>query len=73
MLLVRLFATICPDNRFEHNINLMAEQYSEYFDGVVLEVIHKEFINIELVKHRNVKSIIYDVKGVLGSNSEGNL
>ncbi len=51
----------------------MAEQYSEYFDGVVLEVIHKEFINIELVKHRNVKSIIYDVKGVLGSNSEGNL
>jgi UDP-N-acetyl-D-galactosamine dehydrogenase len=59
--------------RKEYNINLMTELSSRKFDGVVLGVAHNEFMNIELNNFTNKKSIIYDVKGVLGNKSDGNL
>lgn len=46
---------------------------NEKFDAIVLGVAHKEFaaINFELIKKE--KAILYDVKGILGSQADGKL
>jgi UDP-N-acetyl-D-galactosamine dehydrogenase len=43
------------------------------FDAIVLGVSHKEFMDIDFQKLKNEKSIIFDVKGVLGDISDGKL
>lgn len=43
------------------------------FDALVLGVSHKEFIDLDTNSLRNEKSILYDVKGVLGKNVDGRL
>jgi UDP-N-acetyl-D-galactosamine dehydrogenase len=43
------------------------------FDAIVLGVSHKEFMDIDFQKLKNEKSIIFDVKGVLGEISDGKL
>lgn len=46
---------------------------TETFDTIVLAVAHNEFLDLDIDKLRNEKSILYDVKGVLQHNVDGNL
>jgi len=46
---------------------------TETFDSIVLSVAHKEFLDLDIDQLRNEKSILYDVKGVLTHNVDGNL
>lgn len=45
----------------------------EQFDTVVLGVAHNEFLGLDLQQLKKEKSILYDVKGVLGNAVDGNL
>jgi UDP-N-acetyl-D-galactosamine dehydrogenase len=43
------------------------------FDAIVLGVAHQEFLKINFPALRNIKSVLYDVKGVLGNQADGKL
>lgn len=43
------------------------------FDALVLGVAHQEFLDLNLNSLRNINSIVYDVKGVLGDAADGRL
>ena len=43
------------------------------YDAIVLGVAHKEFLNLDIDALRNHKSVVYDVKGVLGDKADGKL
>lgn len=43
------------------------------FDAIVLGVAHQEFLNLDIDALRNQKSVVYDVKGVLGDKADGKL
>ncbi len=43
------------------------------FDAIVLGVAHAEFLRMNLSNHQSDNSIIYDVKGVLGTAVDGRL
>ena len=45
----------------------------EKFDTIVLGVAHNEFLDLDLEQLRKEKSVLYDVKGVLSKNVDGNL
>lgn len=45
----------------------------EKFDAIVLGVAHTPFLTMDLSKLQNANSVIYDVKGVLGKNTDGRL
>ncbi|GEP50365.1 UDP-N-acetyl-D-galactosamine dehydrogenase [Flavobacterium noncentrifugens] len=45
----------------------------EKYDAIILGVAHKEFLGMDLQKLKKEKSILYDVKGVLGTEVDGNL
>lgn len=45
----------------------------ETFDTIVLGVAHNEFLDLDLEQLRKEKSVLYDVKGVLSKNVDGNL
>ena len=45
----------------------------ETFDAVVLAVSHKEFIQLDLKPLLKKKSVVYDVKGVLGHKADAKL
>jgi UDP-N-acetyl-D-galactosamine dehydrogenase len=46
---------------------------NQKFDAVVLAVAHAEFLDLDLSQLQNETSLLYDVKGVLGSNVDGRL
>ncbi len=43
------------------------------FDAVVLGVAHAAFLKLDLASLQNANSLLYDVKGILGSNVDGKL
>jgi UDP-N-acetyl-D-galactosamine dehydrogenase len=43
------------------------------FDAIVLGVAHKEFINLNYNQLQKDTSVVYDVKGILGSKADGKL
>jgi UDP-N-acetyl-D-galactosamine dehydrogenase len=43
------------------------------FDAVVLGVAHTEFLSLDISTLQNDTSLLYDVKGILGSNADGRL
>ena len=45
----------------------------ETFDAIVLAVAHTEFIQLDLKPLLKKKSVVYDVKGVLGLKSDAKL
>ena len=49
----------------EYDINLIDEVYSKKYDAIVLAVAHKEFKNIDILKLKNEKSVVYDIKNFL--------
>ena len=58
----------------EYQIKSTQEKPSGLFDGVVLTVAHKEFLNLDFKSITNKKHIIYDVKNILpASMKDGGL
>ena len=57
----------------EYGLITSQELPNETFDAVILGVAHKEFLNLDLSKLKKETSVVYDVKGVLKENVDGNL
>jgi UDP-N-acetyl-D-galactosamine dehydrogenase len=57
----------------EYGLITSKESPTNTFDAVVLGVTHKEFIGLDFNALRNKKSILYDVKGILGALADGSL
>ncbi|VAW24132.1 UDP-glucose 6-dehydrogenase [hydrothermal vent metagenome] len=57
----------------EYGIETVTKMPQNKFDGIVLAVAHKEFLEIDFNKYLNEKGIIYDVKGVLQGKVDGKL
>lgn len=45
----------------------------ETYDAIVLGVAHNEFLKLDLTTLKKKNAIVYDVKGILGSNVDGKL
>lgn len=59
--------------KHEYNLETVTNLPSNKFDALVLGVAHKEFLDIDLSLLRNQNSVLYDVKGILGSHVDGKL
>ena len=46
-------------------INDISESATKEFDGIILAVSHKEFLNMDIKKLKKETSVLFDVKGVL--------
>lgn len=57
----------------EYNLETTDKLPSGKYDSVVLGVSHREFLELDLEKVRKENSVLYDVKGVLKINVDGNL
>ena len=57
----------------EYNVVTLRNMPQNKFDGIVLTVAHKEFLNFDFNKYLNKNGIIYDVKGVLKYEVQGKL
>ncbi|MGO4818695.1 nucleotide sugar dehydrogenase [Flavobacterium sp. W22_SRS_FP1] len=57
----------------EHELITTNTVPNQKFDAVVLAVAHTEFLDLDLSQLQNRKSVLYDVKGVLGDNVDGRL
>jgi UDP-N-acetyl-D-galactosamine dehydrogenase len=57
----------------EYGLITVQQKPTATFDGIVLGVSHKEFLSMNFDSFRNKNSILYDVKGVLGSKADGKL
>ncbi len=57
----------------EYNLQTVTTLPNEKFDAIVLGVAHKEFLDIDFSQIKKEKSILYDVKGILGSQVDGKL
>ena len=57
----------------EYGIETVRNMPQNKYDGIVLAVSHKEFLEIDFSKHVNPKGIIYDVKGFLKCEVQGKL
>ncbi|MBP6619053.1 MAG: nucleotide sugar dehydrogenase [Leadbetterella sp.] len=57
----------------EYGLITSKESPSTTFDSIVLGVAHQEFLSLDINSFRNPKSVLYDVKGVLGDMVDGKL
>ncbi|CAM2921930.1 nucleotide sugar dehydrogenase [Flavobacterium frigoris] len=57
----------------EYNLVTTAVLPHQKFDAVVLGVAHAAFLNLDFSQLQNTKSVLYDVKGVLGDPVDGRL
>lgn len=57
----------------EYGLTVVNELPNTMFDAVVLGVAHKEFLNLDFAQLKKDNSIVYDVKGILGSKADGKL
>lgn len=55
----------------EYDIELLEKLYSKKYDCLVLAVSHDYFLNIRFDDLKKKSSVLYDIKGVLGKNSDG--
>ena len=56
-----------------HGLDSLNELPKEKFDAIVLTVAHEKFQNINFSNLKKINTIIYDVKGVLGEQSNAKL
>ncbi|GGG11333.1 UDP-N-acetyl-D-galactosamine dehydrogenase [Dokdonia pacifica] len=59
--------------KHEYNLDAITEAPNATFDAIVHAVSHKEFSDIDITAFKKEKSVIYDVKGVLGNIVNGKL
>ncbi|MWB94479.1 nucleotide sugar dehydrogenase [Flavobacterium sp. GA093] len=57
----------------EYELLTLQKVPNEKFDAVVLGVAHNEFLNLNFSDLQNENSLLYDVKGVLGSTADNRL
>jgi UDP-N-acetyl-D-galactosamine dehydrogenase len=57
----------------EYNVATVKNMPQNKFDGIVLTVAHKQFLEIDFEKYLKNNGIIYDVKGVLKGKVNGKL
>jgi UDP-N-acetyl-D-glucosamine/UDP-N-acetyl-D-galactosamine dehydrogenase len=57
----------------EYGLITVQQKPTDTFDGIVLGVSHKEFLSMDIDDFRNKNSILYDVKGILGTIADGKL
>ena len=57
----------------EYGLKALTELPSQKFDAIVQAVSHKEFGALDLEALKNNKSVVYDVKGVLGNKADAKL
>ncbi len=57
----------------EYGLEVVNELPKEKYDAIVLGVAHNEFKELDFSEIRNEKSVVYDVKGILGSKADGKL
>ena len=57
----------------EYNLVTTKDIPNEIFDAIILAVSHQEFLNLDLNLLKGKKSIVYDVKGVLGDKADAKL
>lgn len=57
----------------EYKITSTNEIPNQKYDAVVLGVAHKEFLQLDITSLQKEKSVLYDVKGILGSGVDGKL
>lgn len=57
----------------EYALETVKNMPQNKFDAIVLAVSHKEFLEIDFIKHLNPKGVIYDVKGFLNCKVQGKL
>lgn len=59
--------------KHEYGLTTTNSLPNDKFDAIVLGVAHKEFAEINFESIKKEKSILYDVKGILGSQADGKL
>jgi len=59
--------------KHEYNLETIQELPAQKFDAIVLTVAHKEYLELDLSKLLNDKSVVYDVKGILEQKVDGRL
>lgn len=57
----------------EYGLSTTQTLPNEKFDAVILGVAHKEFLSLDLSALQKDNSLLYDVKGILGSIADGKL
>jgi UDP-N-acetyl-D-galactosamine dehydrogenase len=57
----------------EYNLVTLNTIPNAKFDAIVLGVAHTDFLNLDFSTFKNLNSILYDVKGVLGDGVDGRL
>ncbi|WP_182651605.1 nucleotide sugar dehydrogenase [Flavobacterium sp. SOK18b] len=57
----------------EYNLTTITELPVERFDAVVLGVAHTVFVDLDFSSLQSQKSLLYDVKGILGDRADGRL
>ncbi len=57
----------------EYNLTTTDSLPQEQFDAIVLTVAHNEFLSLDLSRLKSKKSVVYDVKGVLGNECDKKL
>lgn len=72
---VTIFDPWANPNEVMHEYELLTTQSipDETFDGIILGVAHKEFLNLNFKSLQKPKSVLYDVKGILGEMVDGKL
>jgi len=61
------------DVKKEYNLVTIKSVPNDKFDAIVLGVSHKEFLKLNLSQLQKTNSLIYDVKGVLGTIADNKL
>jgi UDP-N-acetyl-D-galactosamine dehydrogenase len=59
--------------KHEYGLDTTTVLPSQTFDAVVLGVAHAAFLKLDLASLQNTNSLLYDVKGILGSEVDGKL
>lgn len=57
----------------EYGLKALTKMPADKFDGIILGVAHKEFLQLKYDTIRKENAIVYDVKGVLGNWVDGKL
>jgi UDP-N-acetyl-D-galactosamine dehydrogenase len=61
------------DVKKEYELITTQKKPKNTFDAIVLTVAHKEFVQLDLKPLLKKKSVVYDVKGVLGLKADAKL
>jgi UDP-N-acetyl-D-galactosamine dehydrogenase len=59
--------------KHEYGLETTTTLPNQKFDAVVLGVAHQEFLNLDLALLQNSTSVLYDVKGIVGTQVDGKL